>query len=75
MDGTATQGTITLIKKLSYTRWSNQHPSIAHFTYEYGGVTYKGKSNLIWGAPTIHEYDKIVVYVDSINNRNYSSDL
>lgn len=69
--GIIVQGTVTRIKKLSYTQFGYQSPYIVYFYYEHSGKEYKGKSNLLWNEPNISVGDTITVYVDEYKKHRY----
>ena len=69
--GIKLHGTVTKIKKLSYTKIRKKSPYIIYFTYEYAGDKYDGKSHLLWDKPDISEGDTIVVYIDEYKKDFY----
>lgn len=61
---TTVQGTVLSVKIKQSVRWCNRHPYVIHYSYEYVGVSYTGKSCLLWGSPDVHSGDKIQVFID-----------
>lgn len=73
--GVRVNGTVTKIERLLYAKWGNQSPYIIHFSYEYFGDKYDGKSYLLWDKPTISEGDIITVYIDEYKKQHYFTEV
>lgn len=68
--GTSVVGIITSVKQLPFTRWGTSYPYVVHFTYEWDGVQYKGRTGLFWILPSIKESDNKTVYIDLENPKH-----
>lgn len=68
--GTPIVGTIISVKQLRFTRFTTSYPYVVYFTYDWEGVQYKGKSDLLWTIPSFKESDKRTIYIDVKNPKH-----
>lgn len=74
-EGTQTKGYVTSVRQLFFTRWGGLYPYLVYFTYEIEGLSYRGKSHLLWSQPKVCEQNTVTVYTDSQDPSHYAVDL
>ncbi len=74
-EGTKTKGYVTSVKQLMLIKWNGSYPYVVYFTYEIEGVSYAGKSHLLWSQPKACERNTVTVYTDSQKPAHCAVDL
>lgn len=74
-NGTKVVGVVTSVRKLSSVYWGSESPFLVRFCYEYEGESYKGRSQLLWKAPTISNREQIDIYINNNNKKQYWVEL
>ncbi|XOQ43264.1 MAG: hypothetical protein ACFWTN_02225 [Clostridium sp.] len=67
--GLFVQGKVYKVRQYRYISFSHKalgkrHPWRFWYEYEYGGKTYRGRSDLLWQTPDFHVGDPIIVWID-----------
>lgn len=73
--GTPVTGEVVSVKQLPFTRWGTSYPYVVRFRYESDGISYRGKSCLLWALPKVQENDGVTVRVDADHPKRCAVEL